>query len=158
MVKKFGQLLTEIGTIASNTKFNGVSLLAAASTINLQTGSNSGDTLPVSLVAMTAAGLGVTGLNVSTDAAGALTAIDTALDTVSTQRANMGAYINRLEFTIDNLTTNATNLSAANSRIQDANMAEASSEMTKQNVLVQAGVAMLAQANQSPQNVLSLLR
>ena len=66
--------------------------------------------------------------------------------------------MNRLEFTIDNLTTNSNNLSAARSRVEDADMARAASELTKQNLLVQAGVAMLAQANQSPQSVLSLLR
>jgi flagellin len=91
-------------------------------------------------------------------AARAITIVDTAIGRVSTQRAKLGAYQNRLEHTISNLTTAATNTTAAESRIRDLDMAKEMMEFTKLNILSQAGSSMLAQANQLPQNVLSLLR
>ena len=102
----------------------------------------------------------VGGLNISTSdsASSAITTIDQAINTVSTERAKMGAYQNRLEHTINNLSTSSQNLTAANSRITDVDMAAEMSEFTKDNILTQAAQAMLAQANQQPQGVLQLLR
>jgi flagellin len=91
-------------------------------------------------------------------AAHAITIIDTAINKVSTQRAKLGAYQNRLEHTINNLTTASTNMKSSESRIRDADMAKEMMDFTRLNVLSQAGNAMLAQANQLPSNVLTLLR
>ena len=154
------QLVSEIGNIATKTEFNGVKLLDGTGTsVTLHIGNDSADTLAVSLSSATTTNLGVDTLDVTTatGAADAITAITTALDTVSSARAEFGAFQNRLEFTIDNLSSSRTNLEASRSRIEDADMAKASSEMAKNRVLVQSGVAMLSQANQSPQMVLQLL-
>ena len=91
-------------------------------------------------------------------AARSITVIDNAIDKVSTQRAKLGAYQNRLEHTINNLTVAGENLTAAESRIRDTDMAKEMMNFTKLNIMLQAGNAMLAQANQLPQNVLSLIR
>ncbi|WP_460223900.1 flagellin, partial [Bacillus cereus] len=87
-----------------------------------------------------------------------ITAIDGALTKLNTARAQMGAYQNRLEYTVDNLGTTSTNLSAARSRIEDADMAELSSEAAKFRVLSQSSIAMLTQSNQNSQSVLGLLQ
>jgi len=101
----------------------------------------------------------IVGLDVSSGAAAAaaLTSIDKAIDLVSTQRSNLGSYTNRLEYTITNLETASENMTAAESRIRDVDMASEMMEYTKMNVLSQAAQAMLAQANAQPQNVLQLL-
>ncbi|MBQ3764512.1 MAG: flagellin, partial [Synergistaceae bacterium] len=91
-------------------------------------------------------------------AARSITVIDNAIDHVSTQRAKLGAYQNRLEYTANNLTTASENLTSAESRIRDADMAKEMMQFTKLNIMLQAGNSMLAQANQQPQNVLSLIR
>ena len=114
----------------------------------------------VSIEDMSAKGLGLKGLSIKTESA-ASTAIDTiknAINTVSTQRASLGALQNRLEHTINNLDVAVENLSAANSRIRDTDMAKEMMNYTKMNVLVQSAQAMLAQANQQPQSVLQLLQ
>ena len=100
------------------------------------------------------------GISISSqeDASNAITALDTAINSVSAERAKMGAVQNRLEHTINNLSTSAENLTAAESRIRDVDMAKEMMEMTKNNILQQAAQSMLAQANQTPQNVLQLLR
>ena len=105
-------------------------------------------------------GFDIRGLNVNNaaDAADSLTILDQAIDRVSSQRAKLGAIQNRLEHTINNLSTSGENLTAAESRIRDIDMAKEMMEMTKTNILQQASQSMLAQANQSPQNVLQLLR
>ena len=100
------------------------------------------------------------GISISTqqDASNAITSLDAAINSVSAERAKMGAVQNRLEHTINNLSTSAENLTAAESRIRDVDMAKEMMEMTKNNILQQAAQSMLAQANQTPQNVLQLLR
>ncbi|MCM3635950.1 flagellin [Paenibacillus camelliae] len=153
------QLITEIDNIATGTKFNGINLLDTTSAVSFQTGVNNTDVISVSRGDMTAGTLGISGLSVST-AGGASTAIATiatAIEKVSTQRATFGAVQNRLEHTINNLGVNAENLSAAHSRIKDADMAQEMTNFTKNQILVQAGTSMLAQANSVPQNVLKLL-
>ncbi|MFC6334897.1 flagellin [Paenibacillus septentrionalis] len=153
------ELLAEINNIASKTTFNGINLLNSSSSISFQIGSESGDTISVTTGNMSASALGIGSISVG-DAAGAASAIaliKTAIDSVSSQRATFGAVQNRLEHTINNLGVNAENLSAAQSRIRDADMAAEMTNFTKNQILVQAGTSMLAQANSVPQNVLKLL-
>lgn len=153
-------LVSQIGDITARTDFNGTVLIDAAKTISIQTGVESGETVDIALVAMTAAGLGIAAVDLST-AAGAGTALnllDTAIDTVATQRANIGAVQNRLDATVNNLTSTATNLTESKSRIQDADFSAESTKLASAQILSQASTAMLAQANQSQQGVLNLLR
>ena len=109
---------------------------------------------------MSASTLGVDNLNLRTQAGAdnAISVIDTALNTVSSERAKLGAVQNRLEHTINNLGTTSENLTASESRIRDVDMAKEMMEFTKNNILSQAAQAMLAQANQQPQGVLQLLQ
>lgn len=163
------QLQEEITTIASRTNFNGQNLLdgsvSGTSGINLQVGANGGDTLNIAIGDMRASGLGVgsgqISLSSGTTAAefsDAIQDIDTAIKSVSTERSNLGAKQNRLDHTINNLATSSENLTGAESRIRDVDMAKEMMEFTKNNILTQASQAMLAQANQQPQAVLQLLR
>ena len=155
---EFAQLGAEIENISTTMDFNGISVFAGT-TVSLHIGSDSGDTMNVAIAAMDTAALGISTDDISTaaGAAAAITNLDSALQDISDERANLGASMNRLEFTIDNLNTMNTNLSAARSRIEDADMAKETSELTKQRILSQSGLAMLSQANQNPQMVLSLL-
>ncbi|HYF93931.1 MAG TPA: flagellin [Symbiobacteriaceae bacterium] len=136
--------------------------VASNGTVNIQTGSEASVTLSVSFSSMTAAALDVdtTDIDVETASAAtsAITALDTALDTVSEERARLGALQNRLEYTVSNLSTTSENLSAAESRVRDVDMASEMANFTKYQILQQASTAMLAQANQSTQGILSLLR
>jgi len=159
------ELKTQIGNIASRTSFNGISLLngSAATTTKVQVGNNSGETVDVSTASMTLAGLGLGSMATFADATGAgavagLALISTALDKVSSARATIGGQQSRLEATVNNLNTTITNLSDARSRIEDADFSTESTALAKNQVLSQASTAMLAQANQSQQNVMSLLR
>ncbi|GIP19098.1 flagellin [Paenibacillus montaniterrae] len=157
--KEVQQLLQEISNIAANTTFNGISLLNNGNTLNFQVGSTADTTISVALKDMSTSELGIDGIDLTTEA-GAQAAIETiksAINTVSEQRAVFGAAQNRLEHTINNLGVNAENLSAAQSRIRDADMAAEMTNFTKNQILVQAGTSMLAQANSVPQNVLKLL-
>ena len=132
----------------------------ADNTTVFQIGANEKEDMGISIGNMSADSLGVTGLLVTdrVSAARSITIIDNAIDTVSSQRAKLGAYQNRLEHTINNLTVAGTNLQAAESRIRDLDMAKEMMNFTKLSILLQAGNSMLAQANQLPQNVLQLLR
>lgn len=128
--------------------------------MTIQTGANKGDTMSLAMDDMTASGLGINGTDIKTqaNASQAIETVNDAIDAVSTQRAKFGALQNRLEHKINNLDTSAENLQAAESRIRDVDMAAEMTEYTRNNILVQAATSMLAQANQAPQNVLSLLR
>lgn len=130
--------------------------------LTLQIGDTNDDfnKVTVSVGDMSAAGIGTEGINVSNqDSAGdAIDVIKSAINTVSTNRANLGALQNRLEYTINNLDTTAENMNAANSRIRDTDMAKEMMNYTKMNILTQAAQAMLAQANQQPQAILQLLQ
>jgi len=153
-------LLDEIDHIAESTKFNGKDLLSdTASTITLQIGATSSDRMEIALSSATVTSLSIEGISLTSaaSATAALNAISSAIETISTARAELGAYQNRLEHIINNLGTTAENLTAANSRIRDVDMAAEMSEFTKNQVLNQAGVAMLAQANMAPQSILKLL-
>ena len=128
--------------------------------VKLQIGANEGQNMRIAIRDMRAQNLGVDKIDVTsaTEASKAITAINNAIESVSTERAKLGAYQNRLEHTINNLGTSAENLTAAESRIRDVDMAKEMMEFTKNNILTQAAQAMLAQANQVPQGVLQLLR
>jgi flagellin len=155
------QLATEVTRIAEKTQFNTQTLLAGGlTTAIIQIGANKAETLTVSIATMTATKLSVSGL-VVTDSANAQSAIgkiNAAINTVSAERAKLGAKQNRLEHTIKNLDAAAENLQASESRIRDVDMAKEMMNFTKYNILNQAATAMLAQANQAPQGVLQLLR
>jgi flagellin len=153
------ELTSQIGDIITNTKFNGVAVFSdtADTTFTIQTGSNSGDTVDVTVAALD---LGVTDLSIedAADADAALTTIDDALKAVGTSRATLGASQSRLESVVNNLTSNIGNLSDARSRIEDTDFSAETTNLAKAQILNQAATAMLAQANQSQQGVLSLLR
>lgn len=125
-----------------------------------QIGANATDTLSVSIAAVSSSTLGINGLDVTTDAgaAAAIAAFDNAISSVSTQRGALGAVQNRFESMINNLQVTTENLVASESRIRDTDMASEMTNFTKSQILSQAGTAMLAQANQVPQSILSLLR
>ena len=153
-------LKAEIDRISSTTDYNGVKPIGSTSAITVQIGPTSGETLSIAAAKMDATSLGVNGINVSTvsDANSAITKINDAINTVSTHRAKLGASQNRLEHTINNLKTTNENMTAAESRIRDTDMAKEMAAFTKNNILNQAAQSMLSQANQQPQGVLSLLR
>jgi len=142
-------LTDEIDNIFTTTKFNGSTVLTTTANIVI---SDDGST---SLTIDKTTTNGITGIVSST---ATVNTFETAIKNVNQARATYGAEQNRLESTVRNLKTTAENLQAAESRIRDTDMAEEMSTFTKNNILVQAGTAMLAQANQSPQSVLSLLR
>lgn len=155
------QLVSELNRISSTTQFNTMNLLDGDfSSKNLQVGALSGQSISISISGMNASDLGVTGLSIDsyTNAGSAMSAIQTAIETVSEQRSALGAIQNRLEHTIANLDTTAENTQAAESLIRDTDMASAMVEYSKNNILAQAGQSMLAQANQANQGVLSLLQ
>lgn len=146
---------------AGGTAFNGKTIITgAASGATLQIGADATQTLAISIGDMSATGLSVDSLDVTsnTTANAAITSVNSAITTVSTQRANLGAWQNRLEHTIANLGTSSENLTSAESRIRDVDMAKEMMSFSKNNILSQAAQAMLAQANQQPQGVLQLLR
>ena len=159
------QVLTEIGKTGTATEFNGLKILAgsvatAASAVTLQVGANASQNIAFTIGTVSASDLGISGIAVSTaaSATAAIASLDAAISTVTTSRANLGAIQNRLEHTINRLGMTSENLQAAESRIRDADMASEMIDFTKHQILQQSGMAMLAQANQSPQSVLSLLR
>ncbi|MGN6522546.1 MAG: flagellin, partial [Actinomycetes bacterium] len=123
-----------------------------------QIGANAGESINISISAVTSAGLGLGNIDMVNSASGAITAIDTAISTVSNQRANLGAYQNRFEHTVNNLNVAVQNLTASESQIRDTDMAQEMTNFTRNQILSQAGTAMLAQANQASQGVLQLLR
>ena len=153
------QLTDEINKVADSVTFNEQKLLDGNFNTTLQVGSENGNELEISIGAMDASTLGVGGISIAEqdDAKAAIDTVKTALEAVSEQRANLGAIQNRLEHKVSNLNNIVENTTAAESRIRDTDMASEMVKFTNNNVLAQAGTAMLAQANQSNQSVLSLL-
>lgn len=155
------QLKSQIADIISKTEFNGIKLFdgtaGTSGTVAIQTGADNGDTVSLTLSAVS---LGVSSVAVdsTTNANSALGTVDTALDTLNTKRANLGASANRLQSVVNNLTNNVTNLTDARSRIEDTDYSSETAALAKAQILAQASTAMLAQANQSQQSVLQLLR
>ncbi|MBA2877255.1 flagellin [Anoxybacillus kamchatkensis] len=159
--KEIDQLVSELDRIGNTTEFNTQKLLSGGITNTIfQIGANISQTITIAINDMRANALGVDSLTVDTNANAnnAISAIDQAISRVSSERSKLGAIQNRLEHTINNLGTAAENLTAAESRIRDVDMAKEMMEFTKNNILTQAAQAMLAQANQQPQGVLQLLR
>jgi flagellin len=164
MQAEVDELTAQMDQVITNTEFNGVKLFdASTATVTVQTGADGGDTVDLAmadLTSLSASGGAAGSYDVSTATAanGLLTTLDTELDSISSARATLGAGQNRLDSVVNNLTNNVTNLSDARSRIEDADYASETTKLAKAQILSQASTAMLAQANQSSQNVLSLLR
>ncbi|WP_323754045.1 flagellin domain-containing protein [Marinobacter sp.] len=170
--KEVDERVKEIDRISDETTFNGQKLLDGSlnsgNAVSFQVGYEKGQTIDVTfgsdmgkdVLGSTASGAKIEDidLNTATGAANALDILDDALDTVNTFRSDLGAVQNRFESTISNLATNIESASAANSRILDADFAAESAKMAKANVLQQAGISVLAQANARPNQVLSLLQ
>ncbi len=169
------ELLAELGSIGSRTKFAGNDVFSNT-TRTFQIGANAGDTLDMTRdLRITTSGangvfnydvdadgtadaVNVAGVNLQTGASAAITVLDNAIAAVSDVRSELGAKQNRLEHTVNNLAVAVENLTASESRIRDTDMAMEMANFTRHQILSQAGTSMLAQANQTPQNVLSLLR
>ncbi len=153
--------LDEIDRVSEQTQFNGVEVLASTQNLAIQVGAHDGERIEINLEEITTTTLGLDALNVTTaDFATGTTLedIDDALQQVDDLRSHLGAIQNRFESTVANLNHTINNLSAARSRIEDADYAVEVSNMTRAQILQQAGTSVLAQANQVPQTVLSLLR
>jgi len=156
---EFLSLTTEINRIASGTTWNNANLYGTA--LVFQAGINSGNLISISMGLMDAVTIGIsTTANVSTftGAQAAITSLDLAIDTVNSARSNMGAIMNQLSYSADNLTNISTNIGASRSSIMDTDYATASATLSKSQIVQQAATAMLAQANQQPQSVLSLIK
>ncbi len=159
--KEITQLAEEITRISDTTEFNSMKLLDGTFTSkNLQVGANASQSITFSISGMDATDLSVNALQVDgfANANAAITSIDTAITSVSTARSNLGALQNRLEHTIANADNTSENLQTAESRIRDVDMAKEMVKYSKDSILQQAAQSMLAQANQSTQGVLNLLR
>ncbi len=152
--QEYSALASEVGRIGTSTTFNGNTLLSGSYSGSFQIGANTGESVTLDL---SAANLGSVATTLGTTASN-LASVDAAIVTVSTARGGLGAFQNRLEHTIANLGVATENLSASESRIRDTDMAMEMTTFSKNQILSQAGTAMLAQANQSSQGVLSLLR
>jgi flagellin len=159
------ELTSQISDILGNTKFNGVTLFgtggsASDVTITIQAGSDAATTINLTVKGVDGTKIDSTALDVSSASASSSTIdnVDAALTAINTTRASLGAGQSRLESAVNNLTNNVTNLSDARSRIEDADYSAETTALAKAQILSQASTAMLSQANQSQQNVLSLLR
>ena len=168
---EFLALNSQIDKIASETTWNGYTVLTGttggttAGTYSFQSGQTSGQTIDVAIGGMTISALGLTAtastgiaLSSAASASAAIATIDSAINTVNSQRATIGASINRMTYAVDNITNISSNISASRSTIMDTDYAAASTNLSKNQIIQQAATAMLAQANQQPQSVLSLLK
>jgi flagellin len=169
LATEFLALGSQIEKIASETSWNGYTVLTGTTggtttgTFSFQSGQTSGQTIDVAIGAMTLSALGITatnaaGISTAASASAAIASIDSAINTVNSQRATIGAAINRMTYAGDNLTNISANTSASRSTIMDTDYASASTNLSKSQIIQQAATAMLAQANQQPQSVLSLLK
>jgi flagellin len=154
------QLASEIERIGQSAEFNGIKLLNSAQTISFQVGSQDAQTITVSTISLGSGtgGVGSTYFALASASNNDISEIDAAIDNVSATRAQFGAVQNRLEYTLQNAAIYQENLTASESRIRDVDMAAEMVQFTKLQILQNAGTSMLAQANQSSQGVLSLLR
>ena len=157
---EFSALIEEVDRIASQTEFNGVNLLDGTNATSvIQVGINAGETIDITNQDATAATLGISGLDVSTisGANAAMTAVETAVDSVNTSRGSLGADQNRLQSALGSILNIRENLSAAESRIRDVDVAHETADLTRNTIMQQAATSVLAQANLQPQNALALL-
>ena len=153
---EYQQLSQEITRIAAQTKFNGTAIIGAGAGANVfQVGANNGETLAITTTTVTTVAGNLTS---SANASTAVAALDVALDTITTQRATYGAAMNRFGMAISNLAISTENQSAARGRIMDADFAVETANLSRAQILQQAGNAMVAQANQLPNQVMTLLR
>ena len=171
--KEFGQLMSEITRISGSASYNGMTLLdgaagsfgvsgGASSVLHIGSGSGAAtDRVSITVNAMTLGALGLsattTAVSTSATALASLSLIDTAIKSVNTMRADMGAYVNRLEFAISSTANQIFNAQDAESRIRDVDFAKETTEFTRAQILTQSATSMLSQANQVPQGVLALL-
>jgi flagellin len=160
--KEIDSLLSEVDRIANTTEFNTQKLLngnVGTTALNFQIGANTGQSIAVTIGTATTAALTINGLSVGSHTLSnqAIASLDDAMKAVSNARAGLGAIQNRLEHTVSNLGVASENLQASESRIRDVDMAQEMMSFTKTQILQQAGTAMLAQANSTPQSVLQLL-
>ena len=167
---EFTQLATQIDSIASQTTWNGTAVLTGASgngvpdsssgLFEFQVGQNSGQLISVTIPGMSGSALSISGVTITTasDASDAIGTIDAALESINSARATLGATINQLTYAADNLTNISSNVTASRSSIMDTDYAQASTQLSKTQIIQQASTAMLAQANQQPQSVLALLK
>ncbi|MCY3000711.1 MAG: flagellin [Planctomycetota bacterium] len=158
---EYQELINEIGRISSTSTFNGVQLIDGTTTaLDIQAGINSAEVITISLQDSTATALGLTGLDVSTvaSAAATLTVLDQAVSIVTTARGALGSAQNRLQSAISSIANASENLAAAESRIRDVDIATETADLTRNSIMQQAAVSMLAQANVQPQLALSLLQ
>jgi flagellin len=169
LATEFLALGSQIENIASQTTWNGYTVLTGttggttAGTFSFQSGQTSGQTIDVAIGAMTLSALGITatnaaGVSTAASASAAIASIDSAINTVNSQRATIGAAVNRMTYAADNITNISANVSASRSTIMDTDYATASTNLSKAQIIQQASTAMLAQANQQPQSVLALLK
>lgn len=153
IASEVGQLMSEISRVGQTAQFNGINLFTSATTITFQVGADDGQTISVTTASMSSL-VGSVSLASSTS----LSTIDGFIDAVSSSAANFGAVQNRLSYAVDDLQTYSENLSSAQAQIQDVNMASEMTKFTNDQILEQAGVSMLSQANQAPQAILKLLQ
>jgi flagellin len=168
MNTEFTALASQITSIATTTQWNGSGLLngsagggtGTTSVITFQVGANTAQTMTVTVTSMGLGALSLTtaGIGAAASATSALPDLDTALTVINTARATLGASINRLTHAVDNLSNVAQNTTESRSKIADTDYAQATSDLARQQIIQQAGTAMLAQANQMPSMVLALLR
>ncbi|HOZ49597.1 MAG TPA: flagellin [Candidatus Hydrogenedentes bacterium] len=153
------QLLAQIDDVALDTEFNGIFILSAPQTLTLQAGAQVSQVLTINVTGAKTNDLGVSAVSVSTMslAVAAISTVDAALKSVNALRSNLGAYQNRLEFTINTLAIQEENMSASESAIRDADIAKETISFTRNQILVSAGTSVLAQANVIPQTALQLL-
>jgi flagellin len=154
------QLASEIERIGSSAQFNGINLLNSSQTISFQVGAKDGESITVSTISLgsSTGGVGTNYIALTSNGTTDISEIDAAIDNVSATRAAFGAVQNRLEYTLQNAAIYQENLTASESRVRDVDMAAEMVNFTKLQILQNAGTSMLAQANQSSQGVLSLLR
>jgi flagellin len=167
MSTEYVALAAQIDQIATNTQFNGTAVLTGAGgtyggvgSFLFQVGANNGQTMAVAIVSQTLAQYALTNGTITTAALATaqLALIDTAIGTLNTQRSTIGAAVNRLSHALDNLASVAANATDSRSKIEDTDYATATSDLARQQIIAQAATAILAQANQQPQYVLSLLK
>jgi len=159
---EFAALSNQIDKIAADTKWNDQSLLVTAATFTFQAGKDTGQTVAVTVAAMTLTGLTINSAAASigstVSANNSLALLDAAIGLVNSQRATIGAGINQMTYAADNLSNVAANTAASRSTIMDTDYATASTQLSRTQIIQQAATAMLAQANQQPQGVLALLK
>jgi flagellin len=157
---EYGQLFSEINSIATSTKYAGTAVLGAFSNTAFLVGTSSTDTINITTTAVTAAGLSLTvgDVNTSTSAGTAIDTINAAIGTITQQRATVGAYESQFNFSNQDIATNITNTQAATSVIMDADVAAVKSQLSSTDVKTQAAVAALTQASQLPQELLRLIQ